>query len=433
MEELKEVVTKTLEKQGVLARLRAELRASVFQAIEDEEGSGAIAKKSNNARLKKLLDSPNGVIMVGLVREFMTWAGLSFSLKVFDPEVSLPERPSRESLQQSLSFTSGGSQPADRKPSEVGLRGPRPDPLTVASHSIAPTIDRSQSDMSDPAASPYDVTTPSSAFLGQDDLNSVKNNVTPKSSARGPSPLRQAVSASQELEKSEGASFEIEEDELDEDDDFEIEYEDNDDILPLPSDEGPTQNARGSGRKEEQRTSSELHSSSDSVSVPRLEPLPIKSLAPLNPLDKPLLGPPGRATGGLTPLGQPSRPRLSSSDIKQDLLRQGLISPSQSPHTSQELPDVGNRAGQSSGEEGFEKSGITDEVSVEEIDAFDGGASDIGSDISYNAAEDSQTILGPNKGGASMEFFASGLSASDRSGELDAMGDADYLESAEIG
>jgi hypothetical protein len=60
------------------------------------------------------------------------------------------------------SFTSGGSQPADRKPSEVGLRGPRPDPLTVASHSIAPTIDRSQSDMSDPAASPYDVTTPSS-------------------------------------------------------------------------------------------------------------------------------------------------------------------------------------------------------------------------------------------------------------------------------
>jgi hypothetical protein len=35
--------------------------------------------------------------------------------------------------------------------------------------------------------------------------------------------IGQAVSASQELEKSEGASFEIEEDELDEDDDFEIE------------------------------------------------------------------------------------------------------------------------------------------------------------------------------------------------------------------
>lgn len=40
--------------------------------------------------------------------------------------------------------------------------------------------------------------------------------------------------------------------------------------------------------------------------------------------------------------------------------------------------------------------------------------------------------LSISKGGASMEFRATGLSASDRSGELDAVPDADYFESAEL-
>jgi len=455
MEELKQVVTTALEKQGVLAKLRAELRASVFQAIEEEEGGGAIAKQSSNARLKKLLSSEHGAIMVGLVREFMTWAGLSFSLKVFDPEVSLAEKPSRSSLQQQLGlaqseelpligallegFLSGGAPcaAAQSKGPEAGLRGPRPDPLLVGATNPS-VMDRSHSDMSDPAASPYDVTTPSSAFLGQDDLTAGNKSQAPKSAARGRSPLGQGGSTSEEPDKTSSASFEIEDDGVDVDD-ADIEYDDDDDDdmdLPLPSDE-PAQHPRASpsGKKEELRTSSELHSSSDSVSVPRLDPLPTKVLgAQLNPLDKPLLGPPGRATGGLTPLGAPSRPRLSSVDIKQDLLRQGLISPSQSPHNSQEIPDVGKLAqtsGDACGTSGL--SGIPDEISVEEIDAFSGGASDLGSELSDNPADDSQTILASHKGGASMEFFASGLSASDRSGELDALGDADYFESAELG
>jgi FGFR1 oncogene partner len=37
MGELKTLVTKTLEKKGVLARIRAELRANVFQAIEEQD------------------------------------------------------------------------------------------------------------------------------------------------------------------------------------------------------------------------------------------------------------------------------------------------------------------------------------------------------------------------------------------------------------
>ena len=42
------------------------------------------------------------MLVIGLVREFMTWAGLSFSVKVFDPEVAMPEQLERATLKDRL-------------------------------------------------------------------------------------------------------------------------------------------------------------------------------------------------------------------------------------------------------------------------------------------------------------------------------------------
>mmetsp|Transcript_8902 Transcript_8902/g.25645 ORF Transcript_8902/g.25645 Transcript_8902/m.25645 type:complete len:404 (-) Transcript_8902:428-1639(-) len=233
MEELKEAITKTLEKQGVLTKIRAELRASVFRAIEDEEGVGTLSKRADNPRLKKLMSMPNGLLVIGLVREFMTWAGLSFSVKVFDPEVAITEKVDRAALKDRLglhggddlpligalmeSFLDEGGQEAGRKAAEPGLRGPRPQPVIVSNSSL----DRSQSDTSEMAPSPYDVTTPSSAFLGQDDLPSAKSiNTAP--TRRGKSPLGRFgsvdVDSSQELDNSISTSFEIEDDGNNDDD-----------------------------------------------------------------------------------------------------------------------------------------------------------------------------------------------------------------------
>eukprot|EP00951_Prasinocladus_malaysianus_P046818 scaffold647967_cov49-Prasinocladus_malaysianus.AAC.1 len=43
-----------------------------------------------------------GDVIVGLVREFMAWAGLSFSIKVFDAEVSGRQKLSRDTIQERL-------------------------------------------------------------------------------------------------------------------------------------------------------------------------------------------------------------------------------------------------------------------------------------------------------------------------------------------
>ncbi|RYR36803.1 hypothetical protein Ahy_A09g041756 isoform C [Arachis hypogaea] len=69
MMDLKTLVTRTLEKKGVLARIRAELRASVFEAIEEEDR--VIEKEpalppallgSCNDRAKQLHASPSGSV-----------------------------------------------------------------------------------------------------------------------------------------------------------------------------------------------------------------------------------------------------------------------------------------------------------------------------------------------------------------------------------
>ena len=84
-------------------------------------------------------------------------------------------------------------------------------------------------------------------------------------------------------------------------------------------------------------------------------------------------------TGALAPLGAPARPRLSSEDIKHDLLRQGLISPGQSPNTSQELTDA-IKSGHASGEM---SDSVVEEITVEEVNDFYGDHSGDGSDLSY--------------------------------------------------
>lgn len=96
MMELKTLVTKSLEKKGVLAKIRAELRASVFEAIEEEdraiekdEGLPPALLGSCNDRAKKLHSSPSGRLLTALVCEYLDWAQLSHTLKVYLPECNM--------------------------------------------------------------------------------------------------------------------------------------------------------------------------------------------------------------------------------------------------------------------------------------------------------------------------------------------------------
>ncbi|KAL8218227.1 hypothetical protein R6Q57_021600 [Mikania cordata] len=96
MMDLKTLVTRTLEKKGVLAKIRAELRASVFEAIEEEdkatvkdEGLTPALLGSCNDRARQLHASPTGRLLTALVCEYLDWAQFNHTQKVYLPECNL--------------------------------------------------------------------------------------------------------------------------------------------------------------------------------------------------------------------------------------------------------------------------------------------------------------------------------------------------------
>ncbi|WIA10636.1 hypothetical protein OEZ85_010817 [Tetradesmus obliquus] len=116
MDIIKERVTQVLDSKGVLTRLKAELRANVFLAINDQDiqnGGVGLASKSDGRHREQLLRDPAGVVLVELVRDFLRWSNLQFTSQVFEPEMQLATPPwDRSSLEQHVVAAqprSGGS------------------------------------------------------------------------------------------------------------------------------------------------------------------------------------------------------------------------------------------------------------------------------------------------------------------------------------
>ncbi|GFQ03574.1 protein tonneau 1a [Phtheirospermum japonicum] len=127
MMDLKTLVTRTLEKKGVLARIRvtcrrlvksswilvdrhsklAELRASVFEAIEEEdkviekdEALPPALLGSCNDSAKQLHNSPSGRLLTALICEYLDWSQLNHTLKVYLPECNLPKESWKSELKE---------------------------------------------------------------------------------------------------------------------------------------------------------------------------------------------------------------------------------------------------------------------------------------------------------------------------------------------
>ncbi|XP_015277656.1 PREDICTED: FGFR1 oncogene partner isoform X2 [Gekko japonicus] len=100
--ELRDLLVQTLESSGVLNKIKAELRAAVFLALEEQE---KVENKTPlvNESLKKFLNTKDGRLVAGLVTEFLQFFNLDFTLAVFQPESStLNGLEARESLAQHL-------------------------------------------------------------------------------------------------------------------------------------------------------------------------------------------------------------------------------------------------------------------------------------------------------------------------------------------
>ncbi|NXH42043.1 FR1OP protein, partial [Dicaeum eximium] len=100
--ELRDLLVQTLESSGVLNKIKAELRAAVFLALEEQEKVENKAPLVNES-LKNFLGTKDGRLVAGLVAEFLRFFNLDFTLAVFQPESStLNGLDGRENLARDL-------------------------------------------------------------------------------------------------------------------------------------------------------------------------------------------------------------------------------------------------------------------------------------------------------------------------------------------
>ena len=86
--ELRDLVAATLENSGILGKIKAQLRANVYIALEEGDN---VKNKSKlvNQKLSNFLSTTNGRLVAGLVREFLEFFDLNYTLAVFDPETNI--------------------------------------------------------------------------------------------------------------------------------------------------------------------------------------------------------------------------------------------------------------------------------------------------------------------------------------------------------
>ncbi|NWX30440.1 FR1OP protein, partial [Notiomystis cincta] len=103
--ELRDLLVQTLESSGVINKIKAELRAAVFLALEEQEKVENKAPLVNES-LKSFLGTKDGRLVAGLVAEFLRFFNLDFTLAVFQPESStLNGLDGRENLARDLGIT----------------------------------------------------------------------------------------------------------------------------------------------------------------------------------------------------------------------------------------------------------------------------------------------------------------------------------------
>ncbi|XP_054617929.1 FGFR1 oncogene partner isoform X2 [Dunckerocampus dactyliophorus] len=85
--ELRDLLIQNLENNGVLNKLKAEMRAAVFLALEEQD---QLENKTPlvNDNLKKCLNTKDGRLVASLIVDFLQVFHLDFSLAVFQPEIN---------------------------------------------------------------------------------------------------------------------------------------------------------------------------------------------------------------------------------------------------------------------------------------------------------------------------------------------------------
>ena len=101
MEEMKELIIQSLETKGVLGQIRAHLRSAVFKVVDeqDQQFNTGCGLKWENKTLYKILETKVGTLLAEIIREFMEYFRMDYSLSIFIPECGIsPERLNRKEI-----------------------------------------------------------------------------------------------------------------------------------------------------------------------------------------------------------------------------------------------------------------------------------------------------------------------------------------------
>jgi FGFR1 oncogene partner len=111
MDDLKNVVIQTLEEEGTLGQLRAQLRARVFKAIEknaEPAAKQAAGFQWQNPAAQKVHETEEARLVAHMIKEYLDFYRMEYTLSVYVPEAALSnqESLSREELQRKAGLQS---------------------------------------------------------------------------------------------------------------------------------------------------------------------------------------------------------------------------------------------------------------------------------------------------------------------------------------
>ncbi|PAA66322.1 hypothetical protein BOX15_Mlig006064g1 [Macrostomum lignano] len=97
--EFRDLISQTLENNGVLGKIKAELRASIFLALEDQDKFLSSQSSPKRQELKDFLQTGEGRQVFGLVRDLFEYFQLDYTLAVLKPETGLLDQSTWNSLE----------------------------------------------------------------------------------------------------------------------------------------------------------------------------------------------------------------------------------------------------------------------------------------------------------------------------------------------
>lgn len=98
---MKDLVIQALESKGVLGQIRARLRSAVFKIVDeqDQQYKMGCGLQWENPLLYKILETKIGQLLSEIIREFMEYFRMDYSLSIFIPECGIsPERLKKEEI-----------------------------------------------------------------------------------------------------------------------------------------------------------------------------------------------------------------------------------------------------------------------------------------------------------------------------------------------